>query len=373
MPPPCEEDRPQSRNGGKAIFSDRELRDLSPEELGELRRQRTEAARPTRLVTFAQAGKLELRPTDWLLRGWLVRDTLAAIVAPSGAGKSFLAVDWACCVATGKPWGGRDVHQGAVYYLAGEGRNGLRKRIAAWEAHHKEPLGNAPLMLADGLPPLADLDNAAAVVASIQDTTEDIFYQTGAEPQLVVIDTLARAMAGADENSSKDMGAVIGAMDWIRHEWGCTVLVLHHTGHAASDRARGSSAFYAALDSEFMLTPGDTALTLRATKCKDWKPPHPLGLQWADVEIVVPNDDPDGPREIPESSRGITEMGASAREHQGEELILHLKEKGYTVREIAAEVNRSKSAVDRVIKKSLSHPAPADPVTNPVCPSGTAS
>lgn len=314
--------------------------------------------RAVRLVTFAQAGKLQLKPTEWLLKGWLVRDTLAALVAPSGAGKSFLAVDWACCIATGKPWGGRDVDQGAVFYLAGEGRQGLRKRIAAWEAHHKETLGNAPLMLADGLPPLADLLNTSAVIESIRETAEGLFYQTGSEPKLVVIDTLARAMAGADENSSKDMGALIGGMDWIRQEWGCAVLILHHTGHAASDRARGSSAFYAALDSEFMLTPGESAVTLRATKCKDWKPPLPIALQWADVEIAVPSDNPDGPREVPETSRAISDPAGAKVERSRLETVLYLADElGLTERQIVRETGIPKTTVHRMLKD---RPGPPD-------------
>jgi hypothetical protein len=302
-----------------------------------------------------------------------VRDTLAALVAPSGAGKSFLAVDWSCCIATGKPWGGRDVDQGAVFYLAGEGRNGLRKRIAAWESHHKESLGNAPLMLADGLPPLADLSNTAAVIQAIRDTAEELFYQTGSDPRLVVIDTLARAMAGADENSSKDMGALIGGMDWIRQEWGCTVLLLHHTGHATPDRARGSSALFAALDSEFLIKPGETSFQLKATKTKDWRAPDPLVLRWANVEIAVPNSEPDGPAEIPESSRAITDDLGAAAERKGDELILHLHDHGYTYRQIAIQTNRSKSTVERVVRKSrlLSHLGAGEPLTNPACPAGT--
>lgn len=311
------------------------------------------------LVTFTQAGKIELRPTDWLLRGWLVRDTLAAIVAPSGAGKTFLAIDWACHVATGKPWGGRHVHQGAVYYLAGEGMNGLRKRTAAWEAHHKHPLGNAPLMLADGLPTLADLSNTEAIIQSIHESADELFYRTGSEPTLIVIDTLARAMAGADENSSRDMGALIGGLDRIRQQWGCTVLVLHHTGHAASDRARGSSAFHAALDSEFMITPGKKSFTIRATKCKDWEAPTPLTLQWAEVEITVPNDDPDGPKLIGETSRAITLLGRSQVQRSRLEEARYLSDElGMSQRDIASELAISKTTVQRLLLKS--QPCPDD-------------
>ena len=324
-----------------------------------------------RLVNFARADSIELRPVDWLIKGWLVRDTLAALVAPSGAGKSFLAVDWACRVATGKPWYGRDVQQGAVFYLAGEGRQGLRKRIAAWESFHREPIARAPLMIADGLPVLADDINAAGVINAMNEAAEELFFHSGCEPQLVVIDTLARAMAGADENSAQDMGALIGSLDWMRREWGCTVLVLHHTGHAAADRARGSSALYAALDSEFLIKPGDNAFSLKASKCKDWRPPEPLPLRWAEVEIAVPNDDPDGPAEIPESSRAIADDQGAVIERSKVDTVHHLFDQGMSYREIAKDTRISKSTVERWLKGRGVPPIHGESITNPNCPGGT--
>lgn len=309
------------------------------------------AAEPRRLVTFARADQITLKPVDWLIKGWLVRDTLAALVAPSGAGKSFLAVDWACRIASGCPWYNRDVAQGAVFYLAGEGRQGLRKRIAAWEAHHKQNIARAPLMIADGLPVLANDANAASVIEAMQDTAEALFYQSGSEPQLVVIDTLARAMAGADENSAQDMGALIGALDWMRREWGCTVLVLHHTGHATADRARGSSALYAALDSEFLIKPGETSFQLKASKCKDWRPPEPLALRWADVEIAVPNEDPDGPEEILENSRAIADDQGAVVERSRVETVLYLADElKLSERAIATQTGIPKTTVRRMLK-----------------------
>jgi hypothetical protein len=309
------------------------------------------------LVNFARADQIELKPVDWLIKGWLVRDTLAALVAPSGAGKSFLAIDWACRIATGAPWYGRDVKQGGVFYLAGEGRQGLRKRIGAWEAFHKQPIAKAPLFIADGLPALADLGTAAEVIRCIQDTAEEMFFDSGSEPELVVIDTLARAMAGADENSTADMGAVIGSLDWMRREWKCTVLLLHHTGHATADRARGSSALYAALDSEFLIKPGDNAFSLKASKCKDWRPPDPLALRWAEVEIAVPNEDPDGPAEVPESSRAIADDQGAVVERSRLDTVLYLaKELQLSEREIVKQTGIAKTTVHRMLKTHASGP-----------------
>jgi RecA-family ATPase len=64
-----------------------------------------------------------------LIGGTLDADTLAVLAGPWGTGKTFLAIDWACCVATGTPWQGRPVKAGRVLYIATEGVHGLRSRV----------------------------------------------------------------------------------------------------------------------------------------------------------------------------------------------------------------------------------------------------
>ena len=48
--------------------------------------------------------------------------------------KSFVALDWACHVALGLPWRGREVTQGDVVYVVAEGKKGIPGRVSAWEA-----------------------------------------------------------------------------------------------------------------------------------------------------------------------------------------------------------------------------------------------
>ena len=53
------------------------------------------------------------------------------VFGPSGAKKSFLVYDLACCIATGKDWHGHRVKQGNVLIIAGEGHGGLNRRLKA--------------------------------------------------------------------------------------------------------------------------------------------------------------------------------------------------------------------------------------------------
>ena len=85
--------------------------------------------------------------------------------------------------------------------------------------------------------------------------------------RLIVIDTLARSFSGYNENSTQDMNHFIANCDLLKSEER-SVMIVHHTGHSG-DRARGNSAFYAALDGEMSLKKTGNDMTLSCTKMKD--------------------------------------------------------------------------------------------------------
>jgi hypothetical protein len=78
---------------------------------------------------------------NWIVGNYLAADSLALIFGDPGCGKSFVAIDLACHVATGRTWRGNRVKEGLVLYIAGEGRNGLSKRFRAWFERYDEPPG----------------------------------------------------------------------------------------------------------------------------------------------------------------------------------------------------------------------------------------
>ncbi len=78
-----------------------------------------------------------VKPINWLIKGFLEMDSLSLMFGEPACGKSFSAIDLACCVATGKDWHGMPVKQpGPVFYIAGEGFNGLSRRFMAWQVSH---------------------------------------------------------------------------------------------------------------------------------------------------------------------------------------------------------------------------------------------
>ena len=235
-------------------------------------------------LNVIRAGKIEIKAPQWLLRGMLEQDSFAMIFGSPEAGKSFLAIDWGCRVATGEPWRGHDVKQGAVYYLAGEGQSGIGRRFKAWAIHNATDITEADIFVVDAI-------SATNVVDQMRlDKTVKL---CGKKPMMIVLDTLARNFGGGDENSTQDMSHFIAACDAIRKKYKCTLLVVHHSGHDKKDRARGSIALTAALDASYKVVRErhELQLALEATKMKDAEIPPPLEIKMTQVELPGLVDD----------------------------------------------------------------------------------
>jgi len=242
-----------------------------------------------RLFGFTRLGEMPpIQPTNWLIKPFLEANSLAVLFGDPAVGKSFVAIDMACAIATGRPWHGRRAKPGAVFYIAGEGLNSIRKRFCAWEIHHGVDLSQAPLFVSNHAAELYSLDEADKVSATIQRLAES----SGVTPALIVIDTLARNFGG-DENSTQDMSAFITAVDGaLKHKFGACVLIVHHTGHGDKSRARGSIALKAGIDAEYLVTRDDTQIVqLEALKMKDASLPSPMAFASHVVELGLTDED----------------------------------------------------------------------------------
>lgn len=192
-----------------------------------------------------------------LIGGTVDRRTVVVVAGAYGTLKSFLLQDWAGCVATGKSWQGRTVESGRVLYIAAEGAYGLHSRLAAWEYAWQQTITSDRLRV---LPVPANLTDRRQV---------DELCDLAQECTLVVVDTLARCLVGADENSARDMGLAVDSLYRVRDATGDgTVVVAHHTG---KDRTtiRGSSALEAGVDTVYTTEGGAAQMTLKRTKRKD--------------------------------------------------------------------------------------------------------
>lgn len=124
-----------------------------------------------------------------------------------------------------------------VVYATGEGGHGLGKqRVPAHAAHRGIELGalDDTWRRVPAVPMLPLPEDVNAFVAALQPF----------KPDIVVLDTLATATSGVDENSSM-MGGFLndnGPVGWIKRAFGCLVIILAHSGKDAERGVRGSSA-----------------------------------------------------------------------------------------------------------------------------------
>lgn len=239
-----------------------------------------------RQFAFHSLGELTaggLQPIDWLVRDYFESDSIAALVGDPACGKTFVAIDLACCIASGNEWHGHKVKRGTVFYIAGEGRNGIIRRLTAWKIRHDDSGIDERLFISSRAAHLCSAAEAAGVANAVDEMVE----QTGTVPQLIVVDTLARNFGG-DENGTEDMGSFVSNLDaFLREKYRATVLVVHHTGKADKTQGRGSSAFRAALDAEYSVARNDRVIQVETKKMKDAREPDPIAFRMCSVELPV--------------------------------------------------------------------------------------
>lgn len=190
----------------------------------------------------------KLPPPEWLIEDKLVKKGLSIVYGASATGKSFYALDLALTVSQTQ----------TVVYMAGEDELGYEQRVTAWEQHnHKD---RNELYISLGSVPVLEAHEVKEFIDSVKELN----------PVLVVVDTLARAMVGGDENSSRDMGFVTRACNKMQRELQCSVLLIHHT-NKGGDSERGSGALRANADVMIKISNLDEEVSAECSKTKNQK------------------------------------------------------------------------------------------------------
>ena len=188
---------------------------------------------------------------EFLIEELLSVGDISVIGGPSQSGKSFLAIHAGMCVATRKPFFGREVKPGLVIYIAGEGARGVKKRLRAWRKHFGVTLGRITpfVLLQTGVNLYAKEGDAK----SLNDEIEGLRSQFDVDLAMIVIDTLATASAGADENSFKDVSTVMENVVAIKSRFGCHICLVHHL-NAGGTKLRGHTSLFANVDQVILVT-----------------------------------------------------------------------------------------------------------------------
>ena len=174
----------------------------------------------------------------WAVKGIIPEQGLGFIFGASGTFKSFLALDYALHRAYGMKWLGRRTKQAVPVYLAAEGGAGLMRRIIAWHKDRGMNWEDCPMRVV--IMPLTLRTHAK--------TLADAIRATGVECGDLVIDTMSQTFTG-NENSNDEVAEFLRVLGMdLRDALCCTVSVVHHSGHSATERPRGASAIIANVD-----------------------------------------------------------------------------------------------------------------------------
>jgi AAA domain len=210
----------------------------------------------------------------WLIDGLLPARGLACIVGPPKSGKSFLTSDMVCAVARGVSYAGRPTLQGPAVYLTGEGLNGFKRRLVAMRRHHEIEGAGTPFYMIENVPDLgSEQTDLPRLVAEL-----DAFFAQRAPDgvRAIVLDTLARCMGEADENSARDMGRFITRCGQLERRYNCLIIIVHHVGKDPSRGARGSNSINGAADVTMIVEKNDAFSKVRIDEMKDGRE----GQEW---------------------------------------------------------------------------------------------
>ena len=138
-----------------------------------------------------------------------------------------------------------------LLYVGAEGVGGLPKRLHALVEHHGLTEPPPDLYIIDRAVDLLSPASMAEAVAEVE--------AFGVRPVLVVFDTYARCMIDGEENSAKDAGKAVAAIDGLRRRLDTTVMVVHHTDKSGSTGC-GSGTLRGAADTMLKLDKGDSGL-----------------------------------------------------------------------------------------------------------------
>lgn len=234
-------------------------------------------------IRFSSAFQMTKSPSpmSWVIEGIVPGNSIVGFVGATETLKSAVATDMAVCVAKGLAWHKIPVVQGPVVIVAGEGHGGYARRLKAIQTTRGLSFKNTPLCVSHSGTGLVAPANAKALMRSLDALRDRI----GKPPSLIIVDTVARNFGSGDENSATDMGKFIENADCLRRRYGCTVVLVHHTGHTSNGRARGSSAFKAALDAEIIFDRTGPQVTLKCSKFKDAAPFKPIAFDMKVVDL----------------------------------------------------------------------------------------
>lgn len=218
-------------------------------------------SRATRWLESAARLLAEPEPgrTPFAIEGLIVEGAITGLLGPAKTGKTWLVLELATGIVTGRPALDRFTIPKAgpvMLVLEESGRQALHRRLGMLvRGRALDPAALAELHFAANLRVrLNDLEWQKRLLAAGQEL----------RPRAIILDPLARLKGAAvDENVQREIGPVLDFMRDLRDATGAAVVFVHHTGHEGG-RMRGSSDLEAYWESKIVVHRDDGVCRLSA-------------------------------------------------------------------------------------------------------------
>ena len=280
------------------------------------------------MLTRSQLAQLPKPET--LLGPYLQARAVNLMHGKSGSYKSFLALDWCLCVATGTAWvvGDGPTPQPAIYWAA-EGKIGLDARMEAWERHRGVQVPEDVFLVPSQSPTLDSDENVAALHAMLSDI----------RPGLIVVDTLMRVKGVLAENKADDFGRLFGEqLGQIAEQTETGILVITHQGQEGG-RSRGTTAARDNCDQEYEIVRKGHTVTVHHRKSRESAEEPSLQLREkpiGDSLVLVAGTPVKTP--VDEVARALRKLGAGD---------------WFTTTEVGAEVGMDRQRLNEIPEQEL--------------------
>ncbi len=224
-----------------------------------------------------------------VIPGFIAKGQAGVLTGPWGLGKTFLALEWAVCVAEGLPINGiMPEVSGPVLYSYGEGESDFGRRVEACLRKHRLNKRPDNLIFYNDTPNLCDEQDVNSFI-------EELLRQGSIKspPVLVTIDTLARSIKNGVDTDNSLMRLAVNSILGIRNRTDAATMVVHHppvpseNGGTYQKRPRGGGMLEADLDFSLLLgqSEKDKPITLSIRKQKSLPDSAKLAFELEVVEL----------------------------------------------------------------------------------------
>lgn len=241
----------------------------------------TEAFQPSPIAVGELVASFPLlRPP--VIYGLLREGETMNVIASPKTGKSWLTLDLAIAVATGRPWLGRyETVPGQVLIIDNE----LHRETSA---HRIPKVAQARSVAMREISERIFVDNLRGRLLDINAMG---VYFDGLDPgqfKVIILDAFYRFMPmGGDENDNGTMANIYNLIDSYANRLGCCFVLIHHStkgsqsSKSVTDVGAGAGAQSRATDTHLVLRPHEEdGIVVLDAAVRSWAPIDPTCLRW---------------------------------------------------------------------------------------------